>query len=78
VRIEPRFEIFSGSNDKDAMWIETVTGLADARSRMEQLALQVPGKFFIFSCYSHTILAHIDTSENYVRAGQTTKTREVA
>lgn len=46
---EPRFDIFSGSIDKDALRIEAVEGLAKARERMEELAANVPGKYFVFS-----------------------------
>ena len=35
---EPRFDIFSGTVDKDARWIEAVRGLANARERMGALA----------------------------------------
>jgi hypothetical protein len=57
---EPRFDIFSGTVDKDARWIEAVPGLANARTRMESLAK--PGKYFIFSTLSHAVLAMTDTT----------------
>lgn len=60
---EPRFGIFSGSFDSDALWIETVAGFAKARERMEQLARQVPGKYFVFSIHVRGARASVDTSK---------------
>jgi len=59
---EPIFEIFSGTMDRYAMWIQSVAGLAQARERMEQIAAEKPGKYFVFSTANHTILAEIDTT----------------
>jgi hypothetical protein len=40
----PKFEIFAGhSGSNDVLWLETVEGLAAARSRMEEIAAQKPG-----------------------------------
>ena len=58
---EPRFDIFSGQIDKNALWIETVEGLSNARERMEQIAAEKPGQYFIFSSLSHAVLAQIET-----------------
>ena len=60
---EPRFGIFSGSFENDALWLETVSGFTKARERMEQLASQAPGKYFVFSVHSRGLLASIDTSK---------------
>jgi hypothetical protein len=59
---EPSFDIFSGTMDRYAMWIEAVPGLAQARERMEQIAKEKPGRYFVFSTANHTILAEIDTT----------------
>ena len=75
---EPRFDIFSGSVDKDAMWIEAVDGLNAARQRMEKIASEVPGRYFVFSSYSRTILAQIDTTKNFIRAEARCKARGAA
>jgi hypothetical protein len=75
---EPRFDIFSGSIDKDAMWIESIAGLAQARQRMEAIAIRVPGKYFIFSIYSHLVLARIDTTRNFLTAKNCTRAKDVA
>jgi len=53
----PTFDIFSGWHDKNAVWIEAVEGLAEARARMDQIAAEKPGRYFIFSTASHAVLA---------------------
>jgi len=57
----PLFDIFSGVPDKNAVWIETVAGLSNARARMEAIAAQEPGHYFVFSPRDHTILAKTET-----------------
>ncbi len=58
---EPNFDIFSGAPDKNAVWVECVRGLSNARERMEQIAAKKPGRYFLFSLLSHSILARIET-----------------
>jgi hypothetical protein len=58
---EPLFDVFSGASEKDAVWLESVEGLSDTRRRMERLAANVPGAYFLYSPLSHSILAKIDT-----------------
>jgi hypothetical protein len=60
---QPHFDIFSGTIDKDARWVEAVRGLANARERMEELAKKKAGKYFVYSSLSHTVLAMTDTTE---------------
>ena len=43
--------------------IEAVRGLANARERMEVLAKETPGKYFVFSTLSHAVLAMTDTTQ---------------
>lgn len=58
---EPFFDIFKGPSEKNAVWIEAVEGLSNARERMEQIAAENPGEYFLFSTSSHSILARIET-----------------
>ncbi len=58
----PTFDIFSGSPDGEAMWIEVVCGLGAANDRMQHLATQKPGAYFVFDPTQRTVLAKIDTS----------------
>jgi len=57
----PRFDIFSGNPDKDAVWVESIKGLADAVDRMQQIATKTPGLYFLFCPGTHTIVAHACT-----------------
>jgi len=59
---EPRFDIFFGPVDRYAVWVESVCGLANARQRMEALAVAKPGVYFLFSSRDHAILALTDTT----------------
>lgn len=58
---EPVFDIFKGATTKDALWIEAVTGLSNARERMEKIAKKAPGQYFVFSSENHSIVARIDS-----------------
>jgi hypothetical protein len=59
----PSCDIFRGRfGDKDVVWVEAVEGLAAARQRMEHFASQAPGPYFVFSSFSHMVLAAIDTT----------------
>lgn len=75
---EPRFDIFSGAPDKDAIWIEDVPGLAKARERMAEIAREIPGRYFVFSIHSHVLLGTIDTTKNFIRVESRTKAKGVA
>ena len=59
--LEASFDIFSGTPDKDPLWIETVYGLSNARQRMGEIAERKPGRYFVFSLGSHSVLAQIET-----------------
>jgi hypothetical protein len=58
---EPTFDIFSGPSNNNAIWLEAVEGLANARARMHELAARMPGQYFVFSVGSHSILARAET-----------------
>ena len=66
---EPTFDIFRGAPNKDAVWVEAVQGLSAARERMEQLAAEKSGEYFLFSTSSHTVLARTETFEQTRPAG---------
>src|SRR5215469_3630962 len=57
----PTFDIFSGNHDKNAQWIEAVEGLANANRRMQELAAEKPGKYFIFYSGTRTVVATTET-----------------
>ena len=57
----PQYDVFSGRQDKDAVWLETVDGLGAAVDRMNERAKQSPGCYFVFCCKTHAVLASVDT-----------------
>jgi len=60
----PRFDIFAGSSDKDAKWLEVVEGLGHANDRMKLFAARNPGPYFVFSRWTRQILASVDTTSS--------------
>lgn len=58
---KPAFDIFSGTPDTNACWLETVEGLSDARARMEVVAAQAPGQYFVFCTETQTVMAQTET-----------------
>jgi hypothetical protein len=75
---ESRFDVFSGSLDKDFLWIESVCGLDQARERMEKLAFRNPGRYFLFSARSELMVAWIDTSLHMMKPVPLSKAKGVA
>lgn len=71
---ESTFDIFSGTSDKDARWLESVEGLSEARERMEHIAAVRPGAYFLYDPLSHSILAKSGTTEQL----QSTRQKEKA
>jgi hypothetical protein len=62
-RPEPLFDLFRGvPRTADVIWIESVKGLAAARDRIDALAAERPGAYFVFSCADHSYLAIVDTT----------------
>ncbi len=62
-RKTPKFDIFAGRfGSTDILWLETIEGLAAARVRMEEIAAQEPGPYFVFFTSDHSVLASIDNS----------------
>jgi len=58
--VENIFDIFSGTR-KNATWIETVEGLTAARERLQQIASEKPGQYFIFSALTSISVYEIET-----------------
>ncbi|HWY26642.1 MAG TPA: hypothetical protein VNY97_01830 [Candidatus Angelobacter sp.] len=57
---EPAFDIFLGESEKDAIWLEKVEGLSNAKARMKKFARENPGHYFVCS-ENHSILARTNT-----------------
>jgi ligand-binding sensor domain-containing protein len=59
----PAFDIFKGRYpNQEAVWLETVRGLANARQRMEQIATENPESYFVFSSHDNLVMAIFDTT----------------
>ena len=57
------FDIFHGYPiGTETSWIESVEGLAFARTRMEQIATEKPGPYFLFSADNSRVVATVDTT----------------
>jgi hypothetical protein len=57
------FDLFSGSVDNQASWLESVRGLESALVRMRERAKYAPGHYFVYDSMTQTVMALIDTSE---------------
>jgi hypothetical protein len=58
---DPTFDIFSGRPNENPIWLAAVAGLSNARARMEDIAAQTPGEYFVFSIGSEAVLAQTQT-----------------
>jgi len=67
---EPTFYILSGIPDKNPKWLESVSGLTNARKRMEELAAEIPGQYFIFNAWNGCVLVQVDTQAKPVSASK--------
>jgi hypothetical protein len=56
------YDIFSGSRDHGALWVDFAEDFESAKRRMEELARLKPGKYFIYSAKISGIMQEIDTS----------------
>jgi len=58
------FGIFKGLHDRNAKRVDAVEDQTKAERRMKEIAAKDPGPYFVFSAYTHTVVAITDTSEN--------------
>jgi hypothetical protein len=59
----PTFEIFRGTlSTANVKWLESAEGLAAARDRMNQIASEEPGPYFVFSISLRVSVAAVDTT----------------
>ena len=72
-----KFDIFSGSVDKNAFWLERVEGLEKAKRRMEEIATKQPERYFLFCDFSHTVVAQIDASSEIASEEKVLRLSEV-
>jgi hypothetical protein len=55
-----QFDIFKGTTGGQPLWVEAISGLEAAISRMQELALQKPGRYFVYSTDSAKVVATTD------------------
>jgi len=53
----PKFDIFLGPPGKDAVWLESIRGLSNAKDRMLQISAEKPGSYFVFFRTTGSIVA---------------------
>jgi hypothetical protein len=50
------FDIFRKTSDKDAVWVETVQGLSQAKKRLISLNSTVPGTYLVFDAAAEKLI----------------------
>jgi len=58
---QPLFHLFSGG-EKNALWVGAVTDAAMAQERIEEMARETPGRYFVFSSENEAVVAVVDSS----------------
>jgi hypothetical protein len=61
------YDIFRGKWDEIDPWLEAVIGVNEAKMRMEQIAAEKPGKYFVFCVVDQSIIASVDTDTGHFR-----------
>jgi len=56
------FDIFSGTIDRDAIWVAVVEGLEAACAVMREYASEHHGKYFVYCMQTHRVLDSVDTT----------------
>jgi hypothetical protein len=60
----PRFDVFSGlAGGKNAVWMDCAESFEKARNKMQVLAVENPGHYFVFSAAQQRIVADVDTTD---------------
>ena len=67
-----KFDIFAGEIQKNAIWLEAVAGLDEAKKRMEQTARQKPGHYFIFCSATSSVVAELESHLKLVHKPKST------
>ena len=58
---EPLFVIFSDLTEGRVAWLEPVEGLANAQRRMNQIAAEKPGAYFVYDAQTALIVTKTNT-----------------
>lgn len=57
---ESRYDIFSVDEDGEGVWQFSAESLWNAKKKMEELARNKPGKYFVFSVTEDRVVARFD------------------
>jgi hypothetical protein len=61
----PRFDVFSGKfQGNSALWMDCTNDFRTAEEMMKKMAVESPGRYFIFSAAEREVLTVIDTTSN--------------
>jgi hypothetical protein len=60
---EPLFVIFSDLHEGQVAWLEPVEGLANAQRRMQQIAAEKPGAYFVYDAQTASTVAKTNTAK---------------
>jgi len=55
------FELFTGPADRDAVWLDRITGIEEARRRIHEFAADKPGEYFVFQPLTRSVPIRIDS-----------------
>lgn len=64
------YEIFSGSVEREPLWLESVQGREAAFERMKERAYDLPGPYFVYSVLDRQVVASIDTAAQNASASR--------
>jgi hypothetical protein len=56
----PHYDIVRQDDDKSAIWLEAISDVNDAESRIQELASFWPGEFRVMDQQSHQIIARVN------------------
>lgn len=62
------FDIFSGIPYGDCKWMQSVNGLGAAHKRLQEIAAETPGKYFMFNAWNSCVLTQVDTGKVIAQA----------
>jgi hypothetical protein len=60
-----RYDIVRQEEDKSAIWLEAVSDVNTAESRIQEVASFWPGEFWVMDQQSHQIVARVTASANW-------------
>jgi hypothetical protein len=58
------YDIFSGTENKNPLWIGCVTGYEAARARVQALSAEKPDSYFVFCTITNRVVYAITATES--------------